>query len=173
MLKKVRIKIPGSVPFSRSSPTVKGVYSGPRPVLHPSFLQICSVFFRVILLRNQPAKWHRWNHELLGSNINIDLFQALGVSSSQDRALIKKKIRDLKVLMEKAKRNREKVEKQREKLRKRELEQQQREVRKECATEWSGLPDHLLLYCSTTPSSISRDGTSRGPKNEPWGTPTQ
>uniref|UniRef100_A0A671U2P4 Neurabin-1 n=1 Tax=Sparus aurata TaxID=8175 RepID=A0A671U2P4_SPAAU len=61
--------------------------------------------------------------------------KALGVSSSQDRALIKKKIRDLKVLMEKAKRNREKVEKQREKLRKRELEQQQREVRKECATE--------------------------------------
>lgn len=57
------------------------------------------------------------------------------MSSSQDRALIKKKIRDLKVLMEKAKRNREKVEKQREKLRKRELEQQQREVRKECATE--------------------------------------
>ncbi|GLD57842.1 neurabin-1 [Lates japonicus] len=51
--------------------------------------------------------------------------KALGVTSSQERALIKKKIKDLKVLMEKAKRNREKVEKQREKLRKRELEQQQ------------------------------------------------
>ncbi|XP_058475737.1 neurabin-1 isoform X3 [Solea solea] len=50
--------------------------------------------------------------------------KALGVTLSQDRALIKKKIKDLKVLMEKAKRNREKVEKQREKLRKRELEQQ-------------------------------------------------
>uniref|UniRef100_A0A672HXQ8 PDZ domain-containing protein n=1 Tax=Salarias fasciatus TaxID=181472 RepID=A0A672HXQ8_SALFA len=52
------------------------------------------------------------------------VFQALGVSSSQDRAVIKKKIKDLKVLMEKARRNQEKVEKQREKLRKRELEQQ-------------------------------------------------
>lgn len=60
------------------------------------------------------------------------MFQALGVASSQDRALIKKKIKDLKVLMEKAKRNREKVEKQREKLRKRELEQQ-KEARKESA----------------------------------------
>nr|XP_057903727.1 neurabin-1 isoform X2 [Doryrhamphus excisus] len=51
--------------------------------------------------------------------------KVLGVTSSQDRTLIKKKIKDLKVLMEKAKRNREKVEKQREKLRKREQEQQQ------------------------------------------------
>ncbi|KAM3595747.1 uncharacterized protein V6R79_002189 [Siganus canaliculatus] len=57
--------------------------------------------------------------------------KALGVNSSQDRALIKKKIKDLKVLMEKAKRNREKVAKQREKLRKKELEQQQKEARKE------------------------------------------
>ncbi|XP_070777605.1 neurabin-1 [Enoplosus armatus] len=61
--------------------------------------------------------------------------KALGVTSSQDRALIKKKIKDLKVLMEKAKRNREKVEKQREKLQKRELEQQQKEARKESAAE--------------------------------------
>ncbi|XP_071403421.1 neurabin-1-like, partial [Centroberyx affinis] len=61
--------------------------------------------------------------------------KALGVTSSQDRALIKKKIKDLKVLMEKAKRNREKMEKQREKLRKRELEQQQKQGRKEEATE--------------------------------------
>ncbi|XP_028453726.1 neurabin-1 isoform X1 [Perca flavescens] len=61
--------------------------------------------------------------------------KALGVTSSQDRALIKKKIKDLKVLMEKAKRNQEKVEKQREKLRKRELEQQQKEARKESAAE--------------------------------------
>ncbi|XP_031710092.1 neurabin-1 [Anarrhichthys ocellatus] len=61
--------------------------------------------------------------------------KALGVSSSQDRALIKKKIKDLKVLMEKAKRNREKVEKQREKLRKRELEQQQKEAHKESTAE--------------------------------------
>lgn len=67
--------------------------------------------------------------------IGVYLFQALGVSSSQDRALIKKKIKDLKVLMEKAKRNREKVEKQREKLQKRELEQQQKEARRESTAE--------------------------------------
>ncbi|XP_054914860.1 neurabin-1 isoform X2 [Poeciliopsis prolifica] len=51
--------------------------------------------------------------------------KTLGVTSSQDRSLIKKKIKDLKVLMEKARRNQEKVEKQREKIRKKELEQQQ------------------------------------------------
>lgn len=61
--------------------------------------------------------------------------QVLGVTSSQDRALIKKKIKDLKVMMEKAKKNREKVEKQREKLQKRELEQQQKEARKESVAE--------------------------------------
>ncbi|XP_076864913.1 neurabin-1 isoform X2 [Brachyhypopomus gauderio] len=49
----------------------------------------------------------------------------LGVASSQDRALIKKKLKDLKVLMEKARRNREKLEKQREKLRKKEQEQRE------------------------------------------------
>uniref|UniRef100_A0A9J8CVZ6 Neurabin-1 n=1 Tax=Cyprinus carpio carpio TaxID=630221 RepID=A0A9J8CVZ6_CYPCA len=52
--------------------------------------------------------------------------KALGVESSQDRALIKKKLKDLKVLMEKARRNREKMEKQRNK----ELEQVQKQVRK-------------------------------------------
>ncbi|XP_017550440.1 neurabin-1 isoform X3 [Pygocentrus nattereri] len=53
--------------------------------------------------------------------------KTLGVASSQDRALIKKKLKDLKVLMEKARRNREKLEKQRQKLRKKELEQLQKE----------------------------------------------
>lgn len=67
--------------------------------------------------------------------MHVLLFQTLGVTSTQDRALIKKKIKDLKVLMEKAKRNRDKVEKQREKLRKRELEQQQKEACKESAAE--------------------------------------
>ncbi|XP_052388704.1 neurabin-1 isoform X2 [Carassius gibelio] len=52
--------------------------------------------------------------------------KALGVESSQDRALIKKKLKDLKVLMDKARRNREKIEKQRKK----ELEQAQKPVRK-------------------------------------------
>ncbi|XP_061885214.1 neurabin-1 isoform X2 [Entelurus aequoreus] len=55
--------------------------------------------------------------------------KVLGVTSSQDRTLIKKEIKDLKVLTEKAKKSREKVEKHREKLRKRELELQQKEGR--------------------------------------------
>uniref|UniRef100_A0A1A8K5N8 Neurabin-1 n=1 Tax=Nothobranchius kuhntae TaxID=321403 RepID=A0A1A8K5N8_NOTKU len=50
--------------------------------------------------------------------------KALGVTSSQDRSLIKKKIKDLKVLMEKTKQNQEKIEKQREKLRKKEQQQE-------------------------------------------------
>ncbi|XP_037120508.1 neurabin-1 isoform X2 [Syngnathus acus] len=53
--------------------------------------------------------------------------KSLGVTSSQDRSLIKKKIKGLQVLMEKAKRNHEKVEKQREKLKKKMVEQQQPE----------------------------------------------
>lgn len=57
-------------------------------------------------------------------------WQDLGVESSQDRAVIKKKLKDLKVLMEKARRNREKIEKQREKQRKKELDQVQKQVRK-------------------------------------------
>ncbi|XP_035038272.2 neurabin-1 isoform X2 [Hippoglossus stenolepis] len=61
--------------------------------------------------------------------------KALGVTSSQDRSLIKKKIKDLKILMEKAKRNHEKLEKQREKLRKRELEQQQKDAFEESPAE--------------------------------------
>lgn len=40
--------------------------------------------------------------------------------------MIKKKVKDLKVSMEKAKRNQEKTEKQREKLRRRDLEQEQK-----------------------------------------------
>uniref|UniRef100_A0A9J8DLB7 Neurabin-1 n=1 Tax=Cyprinus carpio carpio TaxID=630221 RepID=A0A9J8DLB7_CYPCA len=51
--------------------------------------------------------------------LDSSALKALGVESSQDRALIKKKLKDLKVLMEKARRNREKIEKQRKK----ELEQ--------------------------------------------------
>ncbi|XP_045082350.1 neurabin-1 [Coregonus clupeaformis] len=56
--------------------------------------------------------------------------KTLGVASFQDRALIKKKVKDLKVLMEKARRNRQKLDKQREKLRKKELEQQQKQAHK-------------------------------------------
>lgn len=54
----------------------------------------------------------------------------LGVESPSDRGLIKKKLKDLKAMMEKARRNREKLEKQREKLRKKELEQLQKQGRK-------------------------------------------
>ncbi|XP_068603054.1 neurabin-1-like [Brachionichthys hirsutus] len=53
--------------------------------------------------------------------------KTLGVAPSQDRAVIKKKIKELKVLMEKAKRNRAKLEKHREKSRKTDPERQQKE----------------------------------------------
>ncbi|XP_056656665.1 LOW QUALITY PROTEIN: neurabin-1 [Monodelphis domestica] len=54
--------------------------------------------------------------------------KALGVTSSQDRALIKKQLKDMKAALEKARRAQEKMEKQREKLRKK--EQQQRKARR-------------------------------------------
>ncbi|XP_029444773.1 neurabin-1 isoform X3 [Rhinatrema bivittatum] len=56
--------------------------------------------------------------------------KALGVTSSQDRAVIKKKLKDLRLLLEKARKAQEKLEKQREKLRKKEEEQQQRKAKK-------------------------------------------
>uniref|UniRef100_A0A674CSN5 Protein phosphatase 1 regulatory subunit 9A n=1 Tax=Salmo trutta TaxID=8032 RepID=A0A674CSN5_SALTR len=60
----------------------------------------------------------------------IQKYDTLGVASSQDRALIKKKVKDLKVLMEKARRNRQKLDKRRAKLRKKELEQQKKQAHK-------------------------------------------
>uniref|UniRef100_H2UUR5 Neurabin-1 n=1 Tax=Takifugu rubripes TaxID=31033 RepID=H2UUR5_TAKRU len=88
----------------------------------------------------QVARWlvgvHLEHHipEFTAQNINGERLlrlespelKLLGVTSSQDRALIKKKIKDLKVSMEKAKRKQEKLEKQREKLRRRDSEQEQR-----------------------------------------------
>nr|XP_020640904.1 neurabin-1 isoform X7 [Pogona vitticeps] len=56
--------------------------------------------------------------------------KALGMTSSQDRAVVKKKIKEAKVLIEKTRRAQEKMEKQREKLRKKEKEQLQRKSRK-------------------------------------------
>ncbi|XP_030056539.1 neurabin-1 [Microcaecilia unicolor] len=56
--------------------------------------------------------------------------KALGVASSQDRAIIKKKLKDLKLSLEKARKAQEKLEKQRERLRKKEKEQQQRKAKK-------------------------------------------
>ncbi|XP_030397573.1 neurabin-2 [Gopherus evgoodei] len=52
--------------------------------------------------------------------------KALGVSSSTDRALLKRKLKDLSVAVEKERKAQEKVEKQREKQKKKEQEQQRR-----------------------------------------------
>uniref|UniRef100_A0A8D2LYQ2 Neurabin-1 n=1 Tax=Varanus komodoensis TaxID=61221 RepID=A0A8D2LYQ2_VARKO len=56
--------------------------------------------------------------------------KALGMTSSQDRAIIKKKIKEMKASIERARKTQEKMEKQREKLRKKEKEQLQRKSRK-------------------------------------------
>uniref|UniRef100_A0A8C3QNT7 Neurabin-1 n=1 Tax=Cyanoderma ruficeps TaxID=181631 RepID=A0A8C3QNT7_9PASS len=56
--------------------------------------------------------------------------KALGMTSSQDRAIIKRKLKEMKASLEKARKAQEKMEKQREKLRKREQEQLQRRSRK-------------------------------------------
>ncbi|NXF08964.1 NEB1 protein, partial [Smithornis capensis] len=56
--------------------------------------------------------------------------KALGMTSSQDRAIIKKKLKEMKVSLEKARKAQEKMEKQREKLRKKEQEQLQRRLKK-------------------------------------------
>ncbi|XP_034258425.1 neurabin-1 isoform X2 [Pantherophis guttatus] len=54
----------------------------------------------------------------------------LGMTSSQERAVIKKKIKEMKANLEKARKAQEKMEKQREKLRKKENDQFQRKCRK-------------------------------------------
>ncbi|XP_062425127.1 neurabin-1 isoform X2 [Rhea pennata] len=56
--------------------------------------------------------------------------KALGMTSSQDRAIIKKKLKEMKTSMEKARKAQEKMEKQREKLRKKEQEQLQRKSKR-------------------------------------------
>ncbi|XP_044860271.1 neurabin-1 isoform X3 [Mauremys mutica] len=56
--------------------------------------------------------------------------KALGMTSSQDRAIIKKKLKEMKVSIERARKAQEKMEKQREKLRKKEQEQLQRKSKK-------------------------------------------
>lgn len=56
--------------------------------------------------------------------------KALGMTSSQDRAVIKKKLKEMKVSLEKARKAHEKMEKQREKLRRKEQEQMQRKSKK-------------------------------------------
>ncbi|XP_055468667.1 neurabin-1 isoform X4 [Psammomys obesus] len=56
--------------------------------------------------------------------------KALGMTSSQDRALVKKKLKEMKMSLEKARKAHEKMEKQREKLRRKEQEQMQRKSKK-------------------------------------------
>ncbi|KAM6339132.1 neurabin-1 isoform 1-T1 [Podargus strigoides] len=56
--------------------------------------------------------------------------KALGITSSQDRGIIKKKLKEMKASLEKARKAQEKMEKQREKLRKKEQEQLQRKSKK-------------------------------------------
>uniref|UniRef100_K7GGT8 Neurabin-1 n=1 Tax=Pelodiscus sinensis TaxID=13735 RepID=K7GGT8_PELSI len=56
--------------------------------------------------------------------------KALGMTSSQDRAIIKKKLKEMKLSIEKARKAQEKMEKQREKLRKKEQERLQRKSKK-------------------------------------------
>lgn len=52
------------------------------------------------------------------------------MTSSQERAVIKKKIKEMKANLEKSRKAQEKMEKQREKLRKKENDQFQRKCRK-------------------------------------------
>ncbi|XP_025020468.1 neurabin-1 isoform X1 [Python bivittatus] len=56
--------------------------------------------------------------------------KSLGMTSSQERAAVKKKIKEMKASLEKARKAQEKMEKQKEKLRKKENEQFQRKSRK-------------------------------------------
>ncbi|XP_051708939.1 neurabin-1 isoform X11 [Oryctolagus cuniculus] len=56
--------------------------------------------------------------------------KALGITSSQDRAVVKKKLKEMKISLEKARKAQEKMEKQREKLRRKEQEQMQRKSKK-------------------------------------------
>ncbi|KAJ7322331.1 hypothetical protein JRQ81_018618 [Phrynocephalus forsythii] len=80
----------------------------------------------------------RYVPEFSAQNINGDRLlqldgsklKALGMTSSQDRAVVKKKIKEAKVSIEKTRKAQEKMEKQREKLRKKEKEQLQRKSQK-------------------------------------------
>uniref|UniRef100_A0A3Q2LF62 Protein phosphatase 1 regulatory subunit 9A n=1 Tax=Equus caballus TaxID=9796 RepID=A0A3Q2LF62_HORSE len=68
----------------------------------------------------------------LSSDESLDMIddEALGMTSSQDRAVVKKKLKEMKVSLEKARKAQEKMEKQREKLRRKEQEQMQRKSKK-------------------------------------------
>ncbi|XP_043318574.1 neurabin-1 isoform X6 [Cervus elaphus] len=66
----------------------------------------------------------------LSPSLLLSSDEALGMTSSQDRAVVKKKLKEMKVSLEKARKAQEKMEKQREKLRRKEQEQMQRKSKK-------------------------------------------
>ncbi|XP_040820905.1 neurabin-1 isoform X3 [Ochotona curzoniae] len=66
----------------------------------------------------------------LSQSVVLSSDEALGMTSSQDRAMVKKKLKEMKMSLEKARKAQEKMEKQREKLRRKEQEQMQRKSRK-------------------------------------------
>uniref|UniRef100_H0WYH8 Protein phosphatase 1 regulatory subunit 9A n=1 Tax=Otolemur garnettii TaxID=30611 RepID=H0WYH8_OTOGA len=66
----------------------------------------------------------------LSQSLALSSDEALGMASSHDRAVVKKKLKEMKVSLEKARKAQEKMEKQREKLRKKEREQMQRKSKK-------------------------------------------
>uniref|UniRef100_A0A8I3ZZT8 Protein phosphatase 1 regulatory subunit 9A n=1 Tax=Callithrix jacchus TaxID=9483 RepID=A0A8I3ZZT8_CALJA len=68
----------------------------------------------------------------LSSDESLDMIddEALGMTASQDRAVVKKKLKEMKMSLEKARKAQEKMEKQREKLRRKEQEQMQRKSKK-------------------------------------------
>ncbi|KAM5157024.1 neurabin-1 [Mantella aurantiaca] len=69
--------------------------------------------------------------------LDSNKLKALGINS-QDRALIKKKIKDMRVTVERLRKASEKMEKQKERLRKKEQEQQVRRARREDDTPTDG-----------------------------------
>ncbi|XP_069443549.1 neurabin-1 isoform X11 [Ovis canadensis] len=78
----------------------------------------------------------------LSQSLVLSSDEALGMTSSQDRAVVKKNLKEMKVSLEKARKAQEKMEKQREKLRRKEQEQMQRKSKKTekmtAATEGAG-----------------------------------
>uniref|UniRef100_A0A2K6SWW3 Protein phosphatase 1 regulatory subunit 9A n=1 Tax=Saimiri boliviensis boliviensis TaxID=39432 RepID=A0A2K6SWW3_SAIBB len=66
----------------------------------------------------------------LSQSLALSSDEALGMTASQDRAVIKKKLKEMKMSLEKARKAQEKMEKQREKLRRKEQEQMQRKSKK-------------------------------------------
>uniref|UniRef100_A0A2K5R5C7 Protein phosphatase 1 regulatory subunit 9A n=1 Tax=Cebus imitator TaxID=2715852 RepID=A0A2K5R5C7_CEBIM len=66
----------------------------------------------------------------ISQSLALSSDEALGMTASQDRAVVKKKLKEMKMSLEKARKAQEKMEKQREKLRRKEQEQMQRKSKK-------------------------------------------